>query len=327
MISANEQRHYNDDLLTITLASSEKIRPQDMQGIKKINAFFDFKEKYKNFISFTFKNNFLDRTIDISTGLEHWKDIEYFYFNCLKEIVRTSIEKKRPEIKKIRSLNSDLEQIKRLLTEYLIKNVKPVIDSLFERRLIESGFYDIFQSNIMDNENKVIIGPAKTLILNFNYTHTISKYPKNIFANSTGVRVSWIHGSISNPNNPVIFGYGDEKNDEYRDIENLNRNEFLENIKYYRYLRTSNFKDLMSFIDQGFFEVLILGHSCGLSDRTLLSRIFENKKCQKIQIYHYGGFEGYKTTTQEISRHMVDKSEFLKKVFDYDVKYECPQIN
>ena len=45
-----------------------------------------------------------------------------------------------------------------------------------------------------------------TLILNFNYTQTAKK----IYAKNSINEVINIHGELSNKNNPIVFGYGDE---------------------------------------------------------------------------------------------------------------------
>jgi hypothetical protein len=33
------------------------------------------------------------------------------------------------------------------------------------------------------------------------------------------------------------------------------------------------------------FQVLIMGHSCGLSDRTLLNIVFEHNNCRSIKVF------------------------------------------
>lgn len=62
----------------------------------------------------------------------------------------------------------------------------------------------------------------------------------------------------------------------YKTIENINDNRFLDNIKSFMYLNNSNYRDLLNWIENNDFQVFIMGHSCGLSDRTLLNTIFEH---------------------------------------------------
>lgn len=43
-------------------------------------------------------------------------------------------------------------------------------------------------------------------------------------------------------------------------------------MKTYWYLRTNNYQKLIDFVSSNDFEVYIMGHSCGLSDKTLLGK-------------------------------------------------------
>ena len=79
-----------------------------------------------------------------------------------------------------------------------------------------------------DNFKKENLIP-NTLILNFNYTKTAEK----LYIKNGNDKIINIHGELNNENNPIIFGYGDELDDDYERIERLQNNDFLENIKYY----------------------------------------------------------------------------------------------
>ncbi|OFY02223.1 MAG: hypothetical protein A2W90_22400 [Bacteroidetes bacterium GWF2_42_66] len=140
--------------------------------------------------------------------------------------------------------------------------------------------------------------------MNFNYTKTLEFYTNRNFR--TKNNLINIHGELVNLSNPIIFGYGDEMDPNYEKIENLNNNEFLKNIKSFGYFQSSNYQDIIRFIDSENFTVKILGHSCGLSDRILLNTIFEHPNCKAIKIYYYQKSEtenDYFEKTQEISRH------------------------
>lgn len=119
--------------------------------------------------------------------------------------------------------------------------------------------------------------------MNFNYTKTADLY---LPANSD-IPVNHIHGELDNEQNPVIFGYGDELDEDYKTISNLNDNSYLTNIKSIRYLETDNYRQLLQFIDTGPYQIYIMGHSCGNSDRTLLNTLFEHKNCVSIKPYYY----------------------------------------
>ena len=45
-----------------------------------------------------------------------------------------------------------------------------------------------------------------------------------------------IHGELGSRQNPIIFGYGDELDDDYKRIEKLQDNDFLENRNPYLHL-------------------------------------------------------------------------------------------
>lgn len=167
---------------------------------------------------------------------------------------------------------------------------------------------------------------GEVLLLNFNYTFTEKLYDspfdfrefnfnpkKDDLANSIH-----IHGSLNeNGSNPVIFGYGDELDDDYQRIEKLNKNEFLENIKSIKYLETANYKKLLEFIESDEYQVFIFGHSCGTSDRTLLNTLFEHDNCASIKPFYHkkeDGSDNYSDIVRNISRNFNSKVKFRDRV-------------
>lgn len=155
--------------------------------------------------------------------------------------------------------------------------------------------------------------PNDILFLNFNYTHTHQQYiPKE-----SGFDTIHIHGELNNPNNPIIFGYGDELAEDYKQIENLNNNEYLKNVKSIRYLETSNYRRLLSFIESEPYQIFIMGHSCGNSDRTLLNTLFEHKNCVSIKPFFHqrdDGSDNYSDIVRNISRNFTDKALMRERV-------------
>lgn len=152
---------------------------------------------------------------------------------------------------------------------------------------------------------KTYMLPEKIMLLNFNYTKTARKYLKqdrDIFS------INHIHGVLENPDS-IIFGYGDEFEDKYKKLQNLNNNECLTNIKTIRYQESDNYRKVLAFIESAPFQVYIMGHSCGNSDRTLLNTIFEHKNCISIKPYFYqkkDGTDSYIDLVQNISRNFTD---------------------
>lgn len=145
--------------------------------------------------------------------------------------------------------------------------------------------------------------PDAVMLLNFNYTHTAQLYHEADLG-----FINYIHGKIDNPQS-VIFGYGDELDDDYKRLQKLNDNECLTNVKSIKYLESNNYKRLLSFAESAPYQVCIMGHSCGNSDRTLLNTLFEHKNCISIKPYYYkkeDGTDNYLELVQNISRNFTD---------------------
>ncbi|MFV0325914.1 MAG: AbiH family protein [Bacteroides xylanisolvens] len=145
-----------------------------------------------------------------------------------------------------------------------------------------------------------------TLLLNFNYTKTA----ESLYTDYVFYEVINIHGELNNEKNPIIFGYGDELDDDYRKIEKLQDNDFLENIKSIEYHKTKNYRDLLRFIQLGPYQVFTMGHSCGNSDRTLLNTLFEHDNCVSIKVFYQqfeDGSDDYINLIKNISRNFNNK--------------------
>lgn len=177
---------------------------------------------------------------------------------------------------------------------------------------LSKGFVDDYRKKYEKNPNILweekppmeLMLPNHIMLLNFNYTHTADLYCKkgDIFT------VNQIHGDLKEPKS-VIFGYGDELDNNYKTIVDKNENKFLGNIKSIKYLESDNYRKLLSFIESEPYQVLIMGHSCGNSDRTLLNTIFEHKNCVSIKPYFHKKSEeenNYIELVQNISRNFTD---------------------
>lgn len=154
--------------------------------------------------------------------------------------------------------------------------------------------------------------PKVTVILNFNYTATAER----LYADKKCEVVN-IHGELGNDRNPIIFGYGDELDDDYKRIEKLQDNDFLENIKSVRYHETSNYRRLLGFIESEPYQVITMGHSCGNSDRTLLNTLFEHPHCISVKVYYHqreDGTDDYSQLIRNLSRNFNDKAAMRDKV-------------
>ncbi len=145
--------------------------------------------------------------------------------------------------------------------------------------------------------------PDNILFVNFNYTNTVDFYLRR----NVSFQIH-IHGDLEKPQN-IIFGYGDEMDKNFTQLQNLNNNECLRKIKSIKYLESDNYRNVLGFIHSDPYQIYIMGHSCGNSDRTLLNTLFEHKNCISIKPYFYqkaDGTDNYIEIVQNISRNFTD---------------------
>ncbi len=310
---------------------------------------------------FQFKNEFFK--ILTLESVDKWVDIENTYYEILIGIVNPE-KRKRKYDGTILKLNREFEDVKSMLEQYLQLNVLNVCDmnkhsndsndllkyfklSVFHlskfsdheyfnefppedrNELIE--FDNLLWKKRNDYNQKDINYLPDNLFLNFNYTSSLEKYVELINSQNeqygTASQIH-IHGKLNSTVNTINFGFGDEMDDYYNVIEKTNDNEYLKNIKSFQYLHTSNYRKLLNWINSGKkFQVYIFGHSCGLSDRTLLNSIFENPNCRSIKIFYHKHKDGdnYTEITQNISRHFNKKALMREKIVDKTLSVELPQ--
>jgi hypothetical protein len=72
-----------------------------------------------------------------------------------------------------------------------------------------------------------------------------------------------------------------------------------------------------------------MGHSCGLSDRTLLNTIFEHNNCRSIKVFYHkkeNGLDNYTEIIQNISRHFNKKKLMREKIVNKTLCKPLPQL-
>jgi len=256
----------------------------------EISCVKDFKEKIDSIENASrFKYNityspFLEAILD-NLDEDGWSDIEKEYY---KQMVNLPIVHTTSPIK---VLNESLESLKKELEIYLRDEVLPKIDSKPSLKALEEIFSKEGNNDIKEEQ----------LFLNFNYTNTLKKYWTSPYASNQRIN---IHGMIDDSENPIIFGYGDEMDRDFKNIENKDDNEYLKNMKSFGYFQTDNYKKVLSFMRMtGVFKVHVIGHSMGLSDRLLLNTIFEHDNCFSIEI-HYHKFKEGGDNFYELARNM-----------------------
>ena len=164
--------------------------------------------------------------------------------------------------------------------------------------------------NAIDNDivPDEMLYPNRLMLLNFNYTSTADLYIPQSYDYGNRFIINHIHGDLKDPTS-IVFGYGDELDDRYSNLVKLNNNDFLQNVKSIKYLEADNYRKMLAFIDSAPYQIYIMGHSCGNSDRTLLNTLFEHKNCISIKPFYYqkeDGSDNYLEIVQNISRSFTD---------------------
>ncbi|RRJ87784.1 AbiH family protein [Flavobacterium macacae] len=298
--------------------------------------------------SIKIKNSFFYK-ISKSHSIQNWVDIENEYFKSLLFIIdqasknlATEIEIETAVLNGITKLNLEMDAIALKFEEYLKTKVQPFITNdeapvkdLLDDYVNYTGngiqyFAREFPKKYTD-KNKFFVEddlrPAflnlfnQTMVLNFNYTSTFEyKYRSKI----QNIEIINIHGMVGNKRNPINLGFGDEMSKRYGEIEDFNENEYLRLMKSFFYSDNNNYKKLFDFIEGADFQVQIMGHSCGTSDRTLLNAIFENHNCKSIKIfYHEREKDGetkdnFSDIVRNISRHFNQKTMMREKIVNKD---------
>lgn len=234
-----------------------------------------------------------------------WVDIENEYYSLLR--LRNSPIKPSTE-QDIKDLNVHLNTLKTYLINYLRSEEEKGTEIKDE---IKDKIYRPVMKDEIAVANQIYSGnrlkdtvPVHIMLLNFNYTNTAEQY----VTDPSKVPVNYIHGKLDHPEN-VIFGYGDELDEDYKKLQERNENECLQHMKSIRYLESTNYRRVLEFIESAPFQICIMGHSCGNSDRTLLNTIFEHKNCISIKPYYYqkeDGTDNYIELIQNISRNFKD---------------------
>ncbi len=254
-----------------------------------------------------FKNSFLSKLYR-NGGYENWFDIENAYFEELKKIVNSEIANKSVIEEKVIKLNNELEDIKIRLIEYLNK-----IDCKNKSCHSVLSFF-----NKISNEYDSIY------TINFNYTCTAEKYISN-FSNFKSI--NYIHGKLNDSSDQIIFGYGNDLNVDYTKMKDTGIEDFLVNIKPREYIKYPNYSEILNVLNYyKKYDVYVLGHSLGLTDKTLLSEIIDTEKCNKLYIFKRADLKNNETELENsfmkiayATGRIIEKESVLReKVVNYE---------
>ena len=272
-------------------------------------------------------------TIIQSIETKGWVDIENDYYQLLKKCTGTTDCGYT-----VKELNEQLAYLQKKLVEYLStidvpETIGTINSAIRENICIEDlsiegkalaktmGVIEYDTNSFDDNrymdERFSGMPPERTMLLCFNYTGTVKEYEQY-----GGLILNYIHGELEHPEH-IIFGYGDELDKDYQDILDKQDNELLKNVKSVKYLETRNYHKMLDFLMAAPFQVLIMGHSCGNSDRTLLNTVFEHKNCVSIKPFYHmwdDGSDNYLELVQNISRNFTNMRLFRDRVVN---KEQC----
>lgn len=267
-----------------------------------------------------------------------WVDIELEYFKALKKY---NDKDNAHDLDYIRTLNKQFDILKKKLEEYLtiveksdlsdnadlfLKLISPFKVEDFDTTLDRETLISSMDFDIVNNTNQ-----DHALVLNFNYTNTFVPYLTRIHDNERylNIEINHIHGQINNPRNPIIFGFGDEHDKDYASFEEQSNNDLFEHVKSYHYLKTPNYRHLMRFLNEDYYQVFVVGHSCGLSDRTMFKEIFDHENCKSVKILHHKRDDGttdFFDKTINLGRHFSDKGRMRKLVVNFNEVDAIPQM-
>lgn len=271
------------------------------------------KEYYILLKDYIFNKNDINNVVNLNVQLEYIKEglVEYLKrIDVNDKILNGEI---RPKIYAPFNLTDFPGDGRKALKEHVEQGLNlddKSLDAKFRQyggHTYTSGFVDDYRvkyGNEMQKEDELppeLLLPNKIMLLTFNYTHTAQLYVKE----GTIFNVVHIHGDI-NDLNSIIFGYGDEMDSDYKKIVNKDDNRLLSNIKQIKYHESDNYHKVYSFIESEPYQIVIMGHSCGISDRTLLNTLFEHKNCVSIKPYYYkrdDGNDNYIELVQNITRN------------------------
>lgn len=321
--------------------------PTDLQSCLQIYFQHPYLEEAATCI-FNFKNKLFE--LITVNNLRSWVDIEKIYYDALLSLVKS--DNKFSQFKSIDQLNSEFRQIKNLLNNYIKENVeekydynnnyeqcKSIVD-IFRIKYTTLEFPINYHAEIRKwkfNSQKSIQlkeeqYTTKNLFVDFNYTSNVANYINIINSMDTTLFGTaehiHIHGEVHNDKNPINFGFGDEMDEHYKILETTGDNRFLENIKSFMYFNNSNYRRLLNWVGSNDYQIYIMGHSCGLSDRTLLNTLFEHQNCKSIKIFYHqkkDGSDNFTELTQNISRHFNKKGLMREKIVAKSLSTPLPQ--
>lgn len=346
MRNAEESGFHNDELLDIKLRDDFNKSPY-YNNVDELVEFCSSNRRLHQLWSGDTKGVYYDKNVNFFTEFTfrdkcpffkhlvftcsrcNWVDIEKEYYNKL-----VALFKETQSEKAINSLHISMTAIIREIDEYIKELPESIMLNEYNELFLEDfTTFDmqqfILNTNVSSFSERTKLRPDNTMILNFNYTDTLLGYEKIKKIPDHKFEIVNIHGSASSDINPIVFGFGDEADENYNLLEKSNIKGLFTYTKSFWYFKTQNYHKLLNFIHAEPFQVYILGHSCGLTDRTMLKMIFEHDLCASIKIFYHNieGNNNYTDLTYSIARHFSDKVKMRARVVPFDSCSPMPQRN
>lgn len=268
-----------------------------------------------------FNSKFISNLLEVN----NWADIEGYYFESL---LKTYFKYQATEdLIEVKILNNEFNTLKEYFYQY-IRDINQLVHNLPSTdehyKFIKSCLHDFGEREYYSDprnpstEPKSEVKIEELLFVNFNYT--------SVLPNNTGYLPSGsyecisIHGQVNDKKSNLIFGYGDDTHEDYKKLEQSGIDDFLVNMKAFHYFFNESYKKLISFLELDEYEIFVVGHSMGLSDRVLLKSIFEHDKCKAIRLFHRGNERSYFNKILALSRHFDNKEQMRNKIIRYNSK-------
>ncbi len=272
----------------------------------------EYLKENKSDIKHIIQNEFLGKLYN--NEYENWFDIEKAYFSELK------LYANKNSLSEVQRLNGEFNEIK--------SNLKNYLNQIEKNK--DEDINTFFANNFLGKENIYVI--------NFNYTDTFKFYKQSLRHdlkenNPVNVEVNHIHGTLKED---IIFGYGDDTNQEYQIIKDKDCDEYLKNFKTTSYLLTDSYIKILNNIeDFDDYEAYVIGHSLGRTDKTLLKEIFDNKSCLNIHLFKRRDLveniksqkDVFSILTNNILRIISKESDSRRKIVSFESSLFFPHPN
>lgn len=263
-------------------------------------------------------------------SMNNWVDIEHLYFKRLVEAHKYSKDHRvsggNPDYSRIINLNDQLAEIQKELSIFLNEEMKNFnkVAAVESMRVLHEQISPINLKSTDTDDLIRLLSDDVTTYISFNYTPVISTI---LFELRKFIKYRFIaiHGTISIADYPMIFGYGDDTTPEFEQFELDTEDHALINMKTSKYPLNGQYQNVLEVLESGEYEVYIVGHSCGISDRTLLQTIFENPNCTQIHVYHFKGLEEFSKKAMAIQRNFKNKGLYRARV-KFNEKLTIPQV-